>query len=101
MADERAQNDEDVEAQLLKESLGAGLAAAAVFAGSAQGGSYPVPSPPGTADAAAELALIPERSDVTRKIQQSKAKAATAKKAVKAKKQSAKRAGRGGRAQPT
>jgi hypothetical protein len=91
---------EDVEAHLLKESLGAGLAAAAIFAGSSQAGSYPVPSPPGTGDVAAELALIPEPGQVARQPRPSPtAKTATAKKAVKAKK--ARRVGRGGRAQPT
>jgi hypothetical protein len=90
----------DVEAQLLKESLGAGLAAAAIFAGSSQAGSYPVPSPPGTEDAAAELALIPARGEVARQVQQAKAKAVKAKKA-KAKKPESRRVGRGGRPQPT
>lgn len=95
--------DEDVEAQLLKESLGAGLAAAAIFAGSSQAGSYPVPSPPGTEDAAAELALIPERGQVPRQVQDAKPKpqAVKAKKASKVKKPEARRVGRGGRAQPT
>jgi hypothetical protein len=98
--DKRREEEEDVDAHLLKESVGAGLAAAAVFAGSSQAGSYPVPSPPGADDAAAELALIPERAQVARKAPTGpKAKAATAKKAAKAKK--AKRVGRGGRAQPT
>jgi hypothetical protein len=96
----RRNEEEDVEAQLLKESLGAGLVAAAIFAGSSQAGSYPVPGPPGAEDAAAELALIPERGQIARQVRASgKAKAATAKQAAKAKK--AKRIGRGGRAQAT
>jgi hypothetical protein len=85
---------------LLKVSLGAGLAVAAIFAGSTQAGSYPVPGPPGAEDATAELALIPERGQVARQVRSApKAKAVTAKRAAKAKK--AKRVGRGGRAQPT
>jgi hypothetical protein len=85
---------------MLKESVGAGLVAAAIFAGSSHAGSYPVPSPPGSADAEAELALIPERGQVARQVRVApKAKAATVKKAAKAKK--ARRVGRGGRAQPT
>jgi hypothetical protein len=92
--------DEGVEAQVLKESLGASLAAAAIFAGSSQAGSCPVPRPPGAEDAAAELALIPERDQMARQVRPApKAKAVTAKRAAKAKK--AKRVGRGGRAQPT
>ena len=92
---------EDVEAQVLKESLGAGLAAAAIFAGSTQAASYPVPTPPGTEDAAAELALIPERGQVVRQVRATpKAKAVKAEKAAKARK-AARRVGRGGRAQPT
>jgi hypothetical protein len=87
---EGVEQDEDVEAQLLRESLGAGLAVAAIFAGSTQAASYPVPSPPGTADAAAELALIPKKGEATRAIQGAKPKAQKAqkakKKAVKAKK---------------
>jgi hypothetical protein len=99
----RPEEEEDVEAQLLKETLGAGLAAAAIFAGSSQAGSYPVPSPPGTEDAAAELALIPGRGEVTRQVKRArpKVKAVKAEKAAKAKKLPAKRIGRGGRAQPT
>jgi len=98
----RPEEEEDVEAQLLKETLGAGLAAAAIFAGSSQAGSYPVPTPPGTEDAAAELALIPGRGEVTRQVNHArpKVKAVKAEKA-KAKKLPAKRIGRGGRAQPT
>jgi hypothetical protein len=96
----RGEEEEDVEAQLLKEGLGAGLAAAAIFAGTSQAGSYPVPGPPGTDDAAAELALIPERGQVARKVAAApKAKVAKTKQAAKAKK--ARRVGRGGRAQPT
>jgi hypothetical protein len=102
MGDPKQGEEEDVEAHLLKESLGAGLAAAAIFAGTSQAGSYPVPGPPGTEDAAAELALIPERGEVTRQVQQAKpkAKAVKAKKA-KTKKPEARRVGRGGRTQPT
>lgn len=94
--------DEDVEAQLLKESLGAGLAAAAIFAGSTQAASYPVPSPPGASDAAAELALVPKRGEATRAIQQAKPKAKVTQKAVKAKKakKAAIRRVGGGRSQP-
>jgi hypothetical protein len=101
MSDDRRPEDaEDVEAQLLKESLGAGLAAAAIFAGSTQAASYPVPSPPGASDAAAELALVPKRGEATRAIQQAKGKAVKAKAAkAKAKKRPA-RVGTGGRAQP-
>jgi hypothetical protein len=98
----RPDEDKDVEAQLLKESLGAGLAAAAIFAGSGQAGSYPVPSPPGAEDAAAELALIPGRGEATRKGQQAKPTAESVKaKKAKTKKLEGKRVGRGGRAQPT
>ena len=101
-SEERLEPGEDVEAQLLKESLGAGLAAAAIFAGSAQAASYPVPSPPGATDAAAELALVPKRGEPTRAIQQAtpkgKATKAKLKKAKAAKR--ATRAGSGGRAQP-
>jgi hypothetical protein len=94
--------DEDVEAQLLKESLGAGLAAAAIFAGSSQAAPYPVPSPPGAEDAAAELALIPGQGGVTRKVQQARPTAKSAKpQKAKTKKLEGKRVGRGGRAQPT
>jgi hypothetical protein len=100
VSEAKRSEEEDVEAQLLKESLGAGLAAAAIFAGSSQAGSYPVPSPPGTEDAAAELALIPARGEVARQVQQAKAKAVKAKKA-KAKKPESRRVGRGGRPQPT
>jgi hypothetical protein len=100
MGDPKRGEGEDVEAHLLKESLGAGLAAAAIFAGTSQAGSYPVPGPPGTEDAAAELALIPERGQVTRQVQQAKPKAVKAKKA-KTKKPEARRVGRGGRTQPT
>jgi hypothetical protein len=98
--------DDDVEAQLLKESLGAGLAAAAIFAGSSQAASYPVPSPPGAADATEELALIPSSGELARAIQQASpqaepsTKAGKAKKLSKAKKSWAKGASRGGRAQP-
>jgi hypothetical protein len=107
MSDEKRPADaleaeDDVEAQLLKESLGAGLAAAAIFAGASQAALYPVPSPPGTAGAAAELALIPKKESPTRAIQQAKAKtqpSAVAKKAKKAKKSPVRRTG-GGRAQP-
>jgi hypothetical protein len=101
MSDGRRRDEaEDVEGHLLKEGLGAGMAAAAVFAGSSQAGSYPVPGPPGTDDAAAELALVPERGQVARQVRAApKAKVAKAKQAAKAKK--AKRVGRGGRAQPT
>jgi hypothetical protein len=101
---EELEAEEDVEAQLLKESLGASLAAAAIFAGTTQAAPYPVPSPPGAGDAAAELALIPKKGEATRAIQQAKArakpqtKAATVKKAKKVKK-SVRRTG-GGRAQP-
>jgi hypothetical protein len=98
------ESDADVEAQLLKESLGAGLAAAAIFAGTTQADSYPVPSPPGTADAAAEVALIPTRSPVKRAVQQTAPKAAKkivkAKKVSKAQKSSFRGAGGGGRSQP-
>src|ERR671915_1550633 len=92
---EEHQADEDVEAQLLKETLGAGLAAAAIFAGSSQAGSYPVPSPPGTEDAAAELALIPGRGELTRQVKhvKPKGKAVKAEKAAKAQKLSTKRIG--------
>lgn len=83
---EETRRDEDVEAQLLKESLGAGLAAAAIFAGSTQAASYPVPTPPGASDAATELALIPKQGEATRSIQQAKPKARVTQKAVKAKK---------------
>jgi hypothetical protein len=99
---EVSEPDEDVEAQLLKESLGAGLAAAAIFAGASQAAPYPVPTPPGTAGAAAELALIPKKETPTRAIQQAKAKTQsklTAKKAKKLKKSAVRRTG-GGRAQP-
>jgi hypothetical protein len=94
--------EEDVEAQLLKESLGAGLAAAAIFAGASQAAPYPVPSPPGTASAAAELGLIPKKEPPTRTTQQANAKAQTsvaAKKTKKLKKSAIRRTG-GGRAQP-
>ena len=98
--DDGLEPDEEVEAQLLKESLGAGLAAAAIFAGSTQAASYPVPSPPGASDAAAELALVPKRGEATRATQQARPKAKAAKaKAAKAAKRST-RIGTGGRAQP-
>jgi hypothetical protein len=90
----------DVEAQLLKESLGAGLAAAAMFAGSTQAASYPVPSPPGASDATAELALVPKRGEATRAIQQAKGKAVKAKAAKAKAKKRPTRVGTGGRAQP-
>lgn len=96
--------DADVEAQFLKESLGAGLAAAAIFAGSSQAGSYPVPSPPGAAaDVAAERTLISTKGEATRAIRQAKPrakapKAIKAMKASKAKKAAAGRAAAGGRA---
>ncbi|MEX0673293.1 MAG: hypothetical protein WD981_01130 [Gaiellaceae bacterium] len=84
---------EDVEAHLLKEALAAGTASAAIFAGTGQAGLYPEPTPPGTEAAAAELALIPAKSD--RAVQQKKA----TKKSAKAKK-AAKGSPAGGRAQP-
>lgn len=73
---------EDVEAHLLKEALAAGTASAAIFAGTTQAASYPGPLPPGTEDAAAELALIPADSD--RAVQQKATKkSAKAKKVAK------------------
>jgi hypothetical protein len=99
---DRVEPEEDVEAQLLKETLGAGLAAAAIFAGTSQAASYPVPSPPGAADAAAELALIPKKGEATRAIQakaKTRTETATSKKAKKVKKSPVRRT-RGGRAQP-
>jgi hypothetical protein len=84
-AKEKLDPDQDVEAQLLKESLGAGLAAAAIFAGSSQAASYPVPGPPGSADAAAKLAPIPKQGVANRAKQQARPRAKAPKKALKAK----------------
>ncbi len=54
--------EEEVDAHLLKE-VGTGLAAAAIFSGTASAGQYPEPTPPGTEAAAAEIALIPKKGD--------------------------------------
>jgi hypothetical protein len=80
MSDRGRPNEGEVEAQLLKEGMGIGLAAAAICAGSAQAASYPVPGAPGSADVAAELAMLPKRGEVARSVQQAKPKAAKAKK---------------------
>jgi hypothetical protein len=84
---------DEVDAHLLRESVGTGLAAAAIFSGSAAAGQYPEPTPPGTADAAAEIALIPKKGDRT--AQQTKPQAKKVKKAKKATP-----GGGGGRHQP-
>ena len=57
-ADETASGEEDVDAHLLKESVGAGLAAAAIFAGSAQ--AKPMPDPPTTGETPATLQQVAE-----------------------------------------
>ena len=95
MSDEQrpTESDEEVDAHLLKETVGTGLAAAAVFAGSASAGQYPEPTPPGTEAAAAEVALIPKKGDRT--AQQAKPQAKKVKKAKKATP-----GGGGGRHQP-
>jgi hypothetical protein len=79
------EREDDVEAQLLKESVSAGLAAVAICAGSAQPASYPVPGAPGSSDIEAEQSMLPKRGEVTRSLQQAKPTATVAK-ATKTKK---------------
>ncbi|MEX2210950.1 MAG: hypothetical protein WD689_04220 [Gaiellaceae bacterium] len=92
---EGLESDEDIEAHLLKESLAAATAGAAIFAGSASAGMYPPPSP-APSDAAAEIALIEAGRTAARGAKADKA----AKKAVKAKKAKKSAGGGGGRHQP-